>query len=81
MYGSLYSVPLNLLPWLQSQLTVFDEAVMVTGGASLCTSVYIAYVKGAGVGMFIGVSVLLLVKVTLLVNMFLQQGNSCFCCT
>ena len=54
---------------------------MVTAGASLCMSVYIAYVKGAGVGMFIGVSVLLLVKVTLLVNMFLQQGNSCFCCT
>ena len=44
---------------------------MVTAGASLCTSVYIAYVKGAGVGMFIGVAVLLLVKVTLLVNIIL----------
>ena len=70
----------NLLPWLQSQLTFFDGAVMVTAGGCLCTSVYIAYVEGAGVAMFNGVSVLLLVKVTPLVNMFLQQGNSCLCC-
>ena len=53
---------------------------MVTARACLCTSVYIAYVEGAEVAMFNGFSVLLLVKVTPLVNVFLQQGNSCLCC-
>ena len=47
------------------QLAFFDGAVMVTVGASICTSVYIAYIKGAGFAMFIGATVLLLVKVTL----------------
>ena len=38
---------------------------MVTAGAGLCMSMYVAYFKGTGVGMFVGAAVLLLVKVTL----------------
>ena len=38
---------------------------MVTAGGGLCMSQVIYQYKGAGVGMFIGAAVLLLVKVTL----------------
>ena len=38
---------------------------MVTAGASLLGSMYVGSFKGAGVGMFVGAAVLLLVKVTL----------------
>ena len=38
---------------------------MVTAGAGLFGSMYVGGAKGAGVGMFVGAAVLLLVKVTL----------------
>ena len=53
---------------------------MVAAGANLYVSMTVGYNSGAGFGMFIGAAVLLLVKVTLQVNIFLQQGNSCLCC-
>ena len=53
---------------------------MVAAGANLNVSMTVGYNIGTGFGMFIGATVLLLVKVTLQVNIFLQQGNSCLCC-
>ena len=38
---------------------------MVTAGAGLLGSMYVIGYKGAGVGMFVGAAVLILVKVTL----------------
>ena len=48
-----------------SQLTFFDGAVIVTAGAGLFGSMCVSTYKGAGVGMFVGAAVLILVKVTL----------------
>ena len=43
---------------------------MVTAGAGLYMSVFASQYTGAGVGMFVGAALLLLVKVTLYVNIF-----------
>ena len=62
-----------------ANLNVSMRALMVVAGANLNVSMTVGY-NMAGFGMFIGATVLLLVKVTLQVNIFLQQANSCLCC-
>ena len=52
---------------------------MVTAGAGLYMSLFVSQYTRAGVGMFVGAAVLLLIKVTLYVDIFLQQENPSLC--